>query len=265
MKAQFSLTVPECKRLIAKSIKELESVKKALKNGIVAIGLGSTNAMIVEELLGEKIERERYVAGFIDERGACVVPSPLRLKEVVLRNGNVEKIGINEIVKEMGRNDVFIKGANVLDYEGIAGVMMASETGGTIAQVLGILKARGTKLILPVGLEKLIPNSVTEASNHSGIYQMDYSDGIPVGLMPLSGEVITEIEAFKILTNTDAFLIGSGGLGKATGSKTFLVIGKKEDVRKAIKIVESIKGEKEIRGLRGGCKACAYPQCPKRK
>jgi hypothetical protein len=265
LKAQFSLTPSESKRLIAKAVKEHEDVKRALKKGIVAIALGSTNALVAEEILGERIEKERYIAGFIDERGACVVPASDRLGEIILKDGKVIEEKIGGIVEKMGNYDVFIKGANALDYDGIVGVMMASEVGGTIAQVLGILKARGVKLIIPIGLEKLIPNSISEASKFAGIYEMDYSDGIPVGLMPVSGEVITEIEAFKILTGADAFLIGSGGLGRAGGSKTFLVMGEEREIEKSIEIVKGVKGEKEVKGLRGSCKTCAYDQCPNKE
>jgi hypothetical protein len=264
LKAQVTLTPSESKRLIAKAVKEHELVKKALEKGIVVISLGSTNAFVVEEILGKSIEKERYIAGFIDKQGTCVVPSSERLKEVILKKGEPIEARIGEIVKEMGPDDVFIKGANALDMDGIAGVMMASEVGGTIAEVLGIIKARGVKLIVPVGLEKLVPTSLTTASNLAGIFEINYSDGIPVGIMPFSGEIITEIEAFKILTNANALVIGSGGLESAEGSKTFLIIGNDEDVKKAFNIVKSIKGERSVKPLRGSCKTCTYIQCPKK-
>lgn len=264
MKAQLTLSAPESKRLIARAVKEHEWVKKALKNGIVTIALGSTNAFVAEEILGRKIEKEKYVAGFVDEHGTCIVPASERLKSVVLEKGRVINEDIEEAVRRMKNNDVFIKGANALDFEGTAGVMMASLTGGTIANVLGVIKARGIKLIIPVGLEKLIPNSVDEISKATGIYEISYSTGIPVGIMPISGEIITEIEAFEILADVRAVSIGSGSIGSLS-CRTFLVEGEGKKVRKAIEIVKSIKGEREIKALRGDCTTCVYTYCPLNK
>jgi len=265
MKAQLTLTIPESKRLIAKATKEHPLVKRALKDGIVAIGSGSTNACVVEEITKNDLEKERYVSGFIYEEGACIVPPEERIKSVVLEKGNIVDESLNTIAKRMGTKDVFIKGANALDYDGVAGVMMASLTGGTIGEVLGILKAKGVKLVLPIGLEKLVPYSVSEASNIAGIYEMDYSDGVPVGIMPVSGELITEIEAFEILFGVDVICIGSGGIGQGEGSKTFVLEGSKKDVLNAISLFESIRGEKSLTPIPGDHSTCIYKHCPRNK
>ena len=261
VKAQFSLTSSESKRLIGRSVSRHPKVKKALKSGIVAIGLGSTNAFVVEEILKKRIEKERYVAGFIDEKGPCVVPASKRMSEVVLKNGKPVNKKPGEIVKKMKPTDVFIKGANALDFDGVAGVMMGSETGGTVADVLGIVKARGINLIMPVGLEKLIPYSINDISNATGIFETDYSIGIPVGVMPVAGEVITEVEALEIL-GVNAIVIGSGGIGDGEASKTFQVEGNKRDVTRVVNFIKKIKGEKRVEALRGNCKTCVYKHCP---
>lgn len=262
MKAQVSLTPVESKRLIAKAVKEHDKVKKALKEGIVAIALGSTNAFVAEEILGKEIEKGRYIAGMVDERGSCVVPRGERMKEVVLEKGKVIDEKLEEVVLRMGRGDVFVKGGNALDFDGIAGVMLASKTGGTIGSVLGILKSRGVDLIIPIGLEKLVPYSITEVSRKTGIYETDLSTGIPVGIMPISGEVITEIEAFELLTETRVYPMGSGGVGGGEGSHTFLIEGPDDEVKKAFELAEEVKGEKPIPALRGDCASCIYEYCP---
>ena len=261
MKAQFSLTVSESKRLIGKSVSQHPLVKNALKNGIVAIGVGSTNAFIVEEILKKEIEKERYVAGYIDEIGPCVVPAKERLPVVVLKNGKPVNEEQTEIVKKMKATDVFIKGANALDPEGIAGVMMASEVGGTVAEVLGVIKARGINLIVPVGLEKFIPYSINGISNITGIFEVDEAIGIPVGIMPVAGEVITEIEALESL-GVSAVVIGSGGLGAGEGSKAFQIEGDAKNVKSVLGAVRKIKGEKRVEALRKSCKTCSFKHCP---
>ncbi len=260
MKAQFSLTSSESKRLIGKSVSRHPKVKKALRTGIIAIGLGSTNAFVIEEILKKKMEKERYVAGFVDGKGPCVVPAPERVPEVVLKNGKVVDEKPGEIVKKMKQTDVFIKGANALDFDGVAGVMMASETGGTVAEVLGVIKARGVNLIIPVGLEKLVPYSINEVSKETGIFSTDYSIGIPVGVMPVAGEVITEIEALETF-GVSAIVIGSGGLGDGEASKVFQIEGEKKQVHRVIDVVKKIKGEKRVEALRGSCETCAYEHC----
>ena len=263
MKAQITLTVSESKRLIAKAVKEHSLVKEALEKGVVAIGFGSTNAYVVEEILGRDIEKERYVAGLVDEHGTCVVPSEERIKAVALEKGEVIEEALDSVVKRMKNTDVFIKGANALDKEGIAGVMMASLTGGTIANVLGIIKARGVKLLIPVGLEKLIPNSIEDVSKIAGIYEMDHSSGIPVGVMPMSGDVITEIEAFELLAGVRVYVIGSGSIGEQSSVITMILEGGNGEVKKAVQIMEAVKGEKIISSLRGKCNNCYYRYCPR--
>jgi len=262
MKAQVVLTTPESKRLVAKAVSLHPAVRGALEKGIIAIGLGSTNAYGGEEILGEGIEKERYAAGFLDELGACVIPEKERIKEIVLEQGRRIDETTAGVVTRMGPGDVFIKGANAIDMDGICGVMLASETGGTVAKVLGVIKARGIRLIIPVTLDKLIPGSINDISNRAGIYTMDYSTGIPVGVMPVSGEVITEIEAFDLLFGVEAELVGSGDFGSSGNPSMFLLEGTPENVKAAINLVEEIKGEPPLPSMRGPCPTCEYKHCP---
>ena len=57
------LTVSEGKRLIAKGVAKHPDVLKALSEGTVVICKGTTNAYVVEELLGRPIKRTDYVTG----------------------------------------------------------------------------------------------------------------------------------------------------------------------------------------------------------
>ena len=82
-----------------------------------------------------------------------------------------------------------------------------------------------------------------------------------MGLMPIHGEVVTEVEAFQILTGAKAVPIGSGGMGSGAGVKTFVVMGSEEAVKRAIALVEGIKGERELEPIRGDCGRCVYTNC----
>lgn len=264
MKAQITLTPAESKRLIAKALLKHEKIKKALSSGVIVINLGSTNAFVAEELMKKEFEKERFIAGMIDGKGTCVVPRKERINSIVLRKGGISEENAEEVTKTMGPQDVFIKGANALDGSGNAGVMLASETGGTIGHVLGTLKARGVPIIIPVGLEKLIPDSIDRISTVAGIHQVDLSTGVPVGVMPLAGEVIAEKEAFELLGDVKVHVIGAGGIGGGEGSYTFLIEGSEKEVKHIFNIVQKIKGEEVIRALRGSCVSCIY-KCPNKK
>ena len=87
MKAHVNLTVPESKRLIAKGVASMGIVKKALADGIVSIAKGTTNGRVVEEILGEKIDRAKYVTGNTQPSRGARQKLSASLPDVVLKKG----------------------------------------------------------------------------------------------------------------------------------------------------------------------------------
>ena len=242
MRALFVLTPQESKGLIAKGVTALPEVRRAVEKGTIIISWGSTCARIAEELVGEKIDCERYVAGYIGGGELKVSEGGNRLNPIVLQNGDRTDRHPKDALAVFRRDDVFIKGANAIDPEGNVGILLQNDVGGTIGTALGILAARGSHLIIPVGLEKLIP-SVKEASNRCGLETVEYATGKRVGLMPLMyGRPVTEIDAITLLADVDAVHIASGGLDDSQGAVTLAVSGDESEVRKVIGIVEAIKG-----------------------
>lgn len=241
---QISLTPAESKRLIAKAVAELPEVRRAFKKGTIIIGVGTTNACIVEELLGQKIEAERFVAGAILPEGTSVIPAEKRLKEIIIQKGKMIDARMDDVLADLTSNDVFIKGANALDATGTAGVFLASRLGGTVGKSLGVLMSRGVNLIIPIGLEKFIPGLVKDVALIAGIDKTKFSTGVPVGVMPLAGKTITELEAIRILSGAEAVVIGKGGISGAEGSVTLVVRGTDGQLRKVEKLVAVIKGKK---------------------
>jgi hypothetical protein len=142
----------------------------------------------------------------------------------------------------MGAQDVLIKGANALDPQGVAGVMIGNPTGGTTGSFMGIVMARGVNLVIPVGLEKSIPYSVVEVSKRIGIQRISKATGLPVGMIPLFGKVITEIGAFTLLGAEDVFPIGAGGINGGEGSITLCIAGDKAD--EIFELVQKVKEKK---------------------
>ncbi len=237
---QITLTPGESKRIIAMGVKKLPVIQQALRKGIILITLGTTNAYVLEELTGKKVDHNRYAAGIINGT-AAVVPKDKRLTMVALKNG--KETGSEGIINEMTSGDLIIKGANALGPDGIAGVMMANPAGGTTGGLIGTIMAKGINLVIPVGLEKSIPYSVLDISKRIGIQRCIKATGLPVGMMPLPGKVITEVEALTLLGADDVFPIGSGGVDGGEGSVTLCVVGDKaEDI---FEMVQKVKEKKD--------------------
>jgi len=59
----------------------------------------------------------------------------------------------------------------------------------------------------------------------------------------LTGEIVTEIEALKILTGVTAFQAGGGGIGGAEGGVWLVFRGTREQVQKTLDLIKSIQGE----------------------
>ena len=240
------LTPAESKRLIAKAVVAMPQVKRALEKGRVIIANGTTTAFVAEEILGRQVPKYRYATGYIGEGKLAIVSPELRMETYVLVDGCPVDVPAKEIIQDFEADDVFIKGANAVDAEGHVGILMAHDRGGTISMAQGILAARGCHLIVPVGLEKLVP-SVSEASRKGGILRLKYAMGLKVGLMPvINATVVTEIQALRILAGVEATHLASGGIGGCEGAVTLVVEGTDEAVRRAFEMVEGIQGERPV-------------------
>ncbi len=263
MRALFVLTPAESKRLIGKAVAEIEEIKRAKEHAKILIGHGSTNVCVAEEILGrekvaELMNPDSYLSGVILRGILCTTLGEEKPPILVLHRGVLEPPAFTmaELLRDFGRDSVFIKGANAVDPEGNAGVFMAHQEGGTIGWAIGTILARGIRLIVPVGLEKLIP-SVKKAVTLCGSQTLDYCQGLRVGLMPLSGaKVITEIQALEILAGVETYHVASGGCTGSEGAVTLVAEGDTEAMEKAIQIIESIKGEPPLHPRKGICLTC---------
>jgi hypothetical protein len=239
------LNPAESRRLLAKAAVALPEVQNAWKNGMIIIARGITNAYVTEELLGVSVEpKAGQTAGLICKGITNSNSGPPPCTSHVIRNGKVvEGADSNVEILNFGRDDVFIKGANAIDNEGNAGIFAASVKGGTIGMCWPIVTPRGSNLIIPVSLEKLVP-SVIEAAKHTGIYHFTYSTGVPAKLVPVVvGQVVTEIQAFGLLAGVQAYHVASGGVGGSEGAVVLSLEGDEERVEKAFEIAKSVKGE----------------------
>lgn len=244
------LNPAESRRLLAKATVVLPEVQNAYKNGMIIIGRGITTAFISEELFGIKIDKKsNQTVGNICNGMTNANPGAPPCTWHVVRKGKVvEGADSNVEILDFGPEDVFLKGANAIDMEGNAGVFAASVKGGTIGMCWPIVTPRGSHLIMPVGLEKLVP-SVIEASKHTGLYYYKYTMGLPAKLMPVVlGKVLTEIQAIGVMTGVKAHHIASGGIGGSEGAVVLALEGDEKRVEKAFEFIKSIKGEPPVSG-----------------
>ena len=247
MKAHVTLTVAESKRLIAKGVAAMGIVKKALTEGMVSVAKGTTNGRVVEEILGEKIDRSCYVTGNIQPTrgGGETVSLSASLPDVVLEKGQrVEGLSSIDSVAKMKQGDVFIKGCNAVNYQQkLGGILVGHHAGGTIGGTLGTIVARRIHLILPVGLEKSVYADINEISKK--VRDDDEYVGSGPTLMPAPGTIVTEIEALDILAGVKALLVAAGGVAGAEGAVWLLMEGEKTQMDNALKIIDSCRGMEE--------------------
>ncbi|MHB1406075.1 MAG: hypothetical protein ACYCV0_10860, partial [Desulfitobacteriaceae bacterium] len=203
---QVTLTVSEGKRLIAKGIAALPEVQSAIDGGKILLKGGTTVSAVSEEMVGQPLK----ISGRISPSGARTCrDSTLKGHIALLTNGGFEIVddSLKDVVPTLGRNDVVIIGANILDLDGNAAMCVGGALGGPAGEVLTGIQGSGAKIIIAVGLEKLIPGRVSDAVMAAGRNTMNQAQGMAFGLVPLIGKVITEKEALSYLADVSCTVI----------------------------------------------------------
>ncbi len=277
MLAQIVLTPAESKKLISKAVAALDVVRQAATEGIVALHPSSSTYFIVEEITGEKPSTDYWVCGVVTQRGMCVEkamalgdgytpekvssePGDLRACWIIKNKKLGPEEKLSELLSRMTQKDVYIKGVNAMDSQGNVGVLFGFAK--SIGYILSAWKRKKFNLIYPVGLEKLIPTPIDQATRTAKLAQYSYGMGMPTGLFPWpSGKTINEIDAVEILSGAKAIPIASGGLGGAEGAITLVIEGNDDQVRKAIEYVEQSKGAGFPPVRLCGCDECPVPHC----
>jgi hypothetical protein len=248
MLTSLVFTVAQSKRLIARAVARMPEVKQALAAGMLAIGRGTTNAYVAEEILGRPLLKAQYVAGRTLPPG---VPPDLlgrgRLPDIVLKRGQpVKGATLTRAIKMMGPGDVFLKGGNALDYQRrVVGVLVSHPTGGTTGAIYGAVISRKINLILPIGLEKLVCDDIVSLSRESRRAEAHPTAPCP-SLFPIVGTIVTEIEALAILCGVKARLLASGGVAGAEGAVWLVLEGEKQALDRALAYHEGLKQEPNL-------------------
>jgi hypothetical protein len=240
MHRTISLTVAESKRLIAKGIAQWDVVQNALANGIVAVGSGSTNGYIIEELTGAPFDKRAHVTGRTVPANYSGPKITYDGADLVLRKGERLSVSAREILPEMGPGDVFMKGANALNYErGQAAVLIGDPTGGTVGAFVGSCMGRRIRFVHPVGLEKSVGVDLDEAA--AMINEDPLGKGPTLWVVP--GDIFTEIEALDVLAGVQAVPVGAGGIGGAEGAIWLSLFGTEDELAAAMEVIGSVRNE----------------------
>jgi hypothetical protein len=247
---QFIVTSQTGKRLIGKALAVNPTVVNAAKNNTLVIIAGTTNGYIAEELLKnlniERFSRKHFFRGL-------TLPPAMQLStegrlfdeskfpgDVVITRGEWQKgKTINDIADNLKEGDVIIKGANALNLEQKqAAVLIGHPKAGTIGVSLPVVVGRRVKLIVAAGLEKRVNgnlNAIAEKINTPG--------NTGYRLLPIPGQVFTELDAITQLTGATAELIASGGICGAEGAVYLAICGSKEQEEAAEKLFNQIAAE----------------------
>ena len=261
MLAQIVLTPAESKKLIADAVLALPEVQYALKNGIVAMHPSTSTWFMFKALFGDTpLPLDVMVCGVIAQKGLVYSAEsarmnasepgssndPLDSKVVwMIKKGALQpRTALRDILDQMTETDVYIKGCNALDAQGNVGVLFGHPRGGggTIGRAIIARRSRPFHMILPIGLEKLIPVSIDTAAKRAGFTRVEKSMGMPCGLIPVPGKKVDETDAFSLLCGVTATPIAAGGLGGAEGSVVLTLDGEPEQIEQAWNLVERIKG-----------------------
>lgn len=248
---QFSLTPAAGKRLIGKGIAGHPEVLSALKGKTVVVIAGTTNGYVAQELLtvigqADEFRRERFF------RGIVLPPSQLTSEsgrfpdesgfpgDVVIQKGVWQKgKTIFDVVDELKEGDVILKGANAVDPEaGRAAILIGHPQAGTIGASLPAYYGRRVRLIVPVGLEKRIWGNLDDLAS-----EINSPGAHGPRLLPVPGEVVTELEAIFLLTGAKAKLVAAGGVSGAEGSVWLCVNGEPEQEDQAVELLHSVASE----------------------
>jgi len=246
------LTVAESKRLIGKAVAQMPIVKDALANGMIIIIKGTTNRYVAEEITGLKIEPAEYVTGRHTGKQAELFPKGKSINHIVLEKGKVVDIPLPDAAKKLKAGDIVMKGANALDYKNklAANNIFVSPLfdvpgpeAGTTGVTMPYIVARKVHLIIPVGLEKQVAGDLVDMT----LKMREPMETLDIRSVPsmwlLTGEIVTELEAIKMLTGATAFQANAGGVGGAEGGSWLVFRGTRDQVEKAIALTKSVKGE----------------------
>lgn len=248
---QASITPSAGKRLIAKSIVRHPAIQTALTSGTIVVVAGTTNGYVAEELLAacggdSAFSCKRFFRGItlpphykITDSGRLTDESRFPGDLIIRKGAIIRGKTIFDVVDDLREGDIILKGANAVDVvKKQAGILIGDTKGGTIVAALQAVTGRRVRLILPVGLEKRVTTDLNTIAN-----LLNTPGASGARLLPVPGEVVTELEAVNILTGASAELVAAGGVCGAEGTVWLAISGSPEQEEAAKELFTDIRKE----------------------
>ncbi|MBN1375062.1 MAG: hypothetical protein JXA01_02780 [Dehalococcoidia bacterium] len=251
MVKQIILTPAAGKRLIGKALSNHPEIAVALQKGTIVIVAGTTNGYVAEEILSargqlEGFSRNRFFRGVtlpptysVTEKGRMHDESAFP-GDVVIKDGSwLKGKTLMDVLGDLKEGDIILKGANALDLSSrCAAVLVGHPKGGTVIAALQAMVGRRVRLILPVGLEKRVTGDLYELAA-----RINSPGEKGKRLLPVPGEVFTEIEAFHLLTGATAELMAGGGVCGAEGCVWLHINGTPDDEQATEQLLKEVVAE----------------------
>jgi hypothetical protein len=213
---------------------------------------GTTNGYVAEELLrslgqAEGFSRNRFFRGITlpnsqptGEAGhlpdESKFPGDIILVKGVWQKGKT----IFDVVADLNQGDVILKGANAVDLSNRrAAVLIGHPSGGTIIAALQAVVGRRVRLIVPVGVEKRVPGNLDALA-----MKLNSLETRGPRLLPVPGEILTELDALYMLTGCTAEISAGGGVCGAEGAVWLTVCGESAQEQSAQKLLDEVGGER---------------------
>lgn len=242
----FVITPSMGKRLIGKAMAAHPAIQAVLKKGTLAIIAGTTNGYVAEEVLAATgqsagFSRQGFRRGLVVPPGfAAAAPGADFPGDVVLTDGAWQKSKtIFDVADDLAAGDVILKGANALDLRRRrAAILVGDPNGGTAGAAIRAVYGRRVRLIVPVGLEKRVADELGDLAA-----MVNAPGAAGPRMLPLPGEVFTELDAIALLTGAEARLLSAGGVCGAEGAAWLVAIGTAEQLEAAQKLVDSVAAE----------------------
>jgi hypothetical protein len=248
---QYVITPAAGKRLIGKAMKLHPAIQRALASGTVVIVAGTTNGYVAEEILAASgacadFSKNRFFRGITlppwrPTSGTGRLPDESSFPgDVVLVRGAWQKgKTLFDVADDLREGDVILKGANAIDVRSKrAAILIGHPKGGTIVRALQAVVGRRVRLILPVGLEKRVSADLDALAA-----KLNIPGASGPRFLPVTGEIVTELEAIALLCGASADLIAGGGVCGAEGSVWLSVDGTAEQEHTMEEILKSVTAE----------------------
>ena len=238
--AQFTISGYQTRWLIAHCIEKSGILDPYLQNGRMIFKGGGTTSCLTRLLFDIPMR----ICGRISEYGMVGAAGAGSSSHLLLcENGTLTDVG--EASRTMPcllrSGDCFVTGANAIDAFGHAAMLVGSPKGGIYGRCLPYLYSEDVNVLVLASVQKLIPGNLEDVYPLLSRTSCDYAYGMPCGLMPIPGRIITEKEAIESYADVRALVFAAGGHTGSESAVAVQISGRQEQVERTLDLVDLVK------------------------